>query len=131
VPPANVDMGGVVLERTLLGANDRYIMAVSVESTVAGSPGCNTPMTYLFGPINRTVLPLPFTLALPYGSWSLTSGASATTATQAVDEKKVSIAIDGDVTKVKGGGTIVTLDPRIVAIDAKGVVVPNPTEKKK
>jgi prepilin-type N-terminal cleavage/methylation domain-containing protein len=131
VPPVAIDMGGVVLTRDLLGANIRYIKAVSMDSTAGGSPGCRTPMTYLFGPINRTVLPSPFTLALPYGSWTLTAGDTATTATQAIDEKKVSIAIDGDVTKGKGGGTIVTLDPRIVATDGKGVVVPNPTETKK
>jgi len=129
VPPASVDMAGVVVQRTVLGANDRYIRAVSMDSTTEGSPGCRTGMTYVFGPINRTLVTTPFTLALPYGTWTLTSGQSAATATRAVDEKQVSVAISGTVTSVKGS-TIVVLDPRIIATDNKGVVVPDPDEKK-
>jgi hypothetical protein len=125
VPPATVDMGGVVMERNLLGANNRYIRAVSVDSSTDGSPGCRTPMTYVFGPINSTILPLPFTLALPYGTWTLTSGASAATATQPVDDKRVSIAVTGS-KKMVAGTTVVVLDPRTVATDGRGAVVPVP-----
>jgi hypothetical protein len=128
VPPASVDMGGVIIKRDLLKANGRYIKAVSIDSMADGSPGCRTPMTYLFGPINSTVLPLPFALALPYGTWTLTMGATAATATEVVDDSKVSIAIDGTKKKV-GGTTTVVLDPRIVATDAQGVLIPNPKAK--
>lgn len=87
-----------------------YLFAVSTAGpSGSGDPGCAAAPTYAFGQVlkNGTV-----NIALPYGSWVLYS------ATNASGVGRTAIPADGlgligSVLAILGGGTTVTLDPRV------------------
>ncbi|CAN5228810.1 hypothetical protein BH09ACT5_BH09ACT5_18710 [soil metagenome] len=82
-----------------------YLIAVSATPPAAAlDPGCANPMTYTFGEVlvngNTTV-------ALPFGSWTLYSSATATGTRTVIPGGNITVNTRGQVS-----GTTVTLDPR-------------------
>ncbi len=93
----NVPMGIMTVKYT--GA--AYLFAVSSTAPAAAlDPGCSLAPTYSFGQvlINGTT-----TIALPYGTWTLYSSATAGGARTAIPGTNLGLV---------GGGNAVTLDPR-------------------
>lgn len=127
----DVPMGIVTISGGIKPVDKTYVKAVSVDTTDRGNPGCEGRMTYLFGPLNSLLLQNPITIALPYGSWELSSGSSGN-ADNRIDEKKISVQKPDSVARVRGArededrnrdAFVVTLDPRIHESDVTGPVV--------
>ena len=101
----NVPMG--VVKITDIKSSEPYIKAVAMTTGPAGygDPGCAAPSTYRFGPLTGDS-----TIALPFGTWTLTKG-NSTKQTSNVGDKNVELKTRGLVRPVSGT-SIVTLDPR-------------------
>jgi prepilin-type N-terminal cleavage/methylation domain-containing protein len=101
----NIEMG--VFRITGL-ASGTYIKATGQVTPPVGTadPGCTTPSTYVV----KLTTASPATVALPFGSWKITSG-TASTQTTAVAPTAILPQTLGTVVKVSGD-SIVTLDPR-------------------
>ena len=97
-----VPMGGV----TISNLKDNYLKAEYVTASPgAGDPGCKAGMTYTFDKVannNAT------TFALPYGTWKLYKGTSASSQTTLITAG-ITVATTGSVS----GGGVVLLDPRV------------------
>jgi hypothetical protein len=93
------------------GFANGYLKATSQVTPLAGTgdPGCATPSTYVI----KLPSTSPANVALPFGSWVLSSG-NATTQDTLVPPSALTIMTRG----VLGGtatNPIVTLDPRTVS----------------
>lgn len=102
---ALVPMGAV----TVAGPASGYLSAVAQTSGPSGSgnPGCGAPKTYLIKlPASGSA-----TIALPFGSWKLTSGATSSSQTTKVTASQVSLVTRGSI-GTANGDTVITLDPR-------------------
>lgn len=106
----NVDVPMGVATVTVTTPSNARIKAVAQTSgpTDSGDPGCATPSTYIY------TLPSSGTanLALPFGSWVLTSG-NATTQTTPVVASSIVPRTRGTVTVGAGGAVVLTMDPRV------------------
>jgi hypothetical protein len=103
---ATVDVPLGVL--TVTGLPGQFLRAESTTAPAgSGDPGCGAPMSYTFG-----LLPGGTTtqLGLPFGSWTLFSGAASGSETTPVPATSLAVLTRG----VAAGG-VVTLDPRAVA----------------
>jgi len=100
-----IPMGVATFKYT--GVKDRYIVAKTVAPPAgSGNPGCDTGMTYVFSP--KLVNGSTYSVALPFGSWSLYTSATNTgsgTLTPITD------AMAGAVTGLPSV-SVITLDPR-------------------
>lgn len=86
-----------------------YLLAVSTAApSGSGDPGCAAAPTYTFGPVlkNGTI-----NVALPYGSWTLYSSSTAGGGRTVIPTANLG-PVDKALT-ILGGGTTVTLDPRV------------------
>ena len=96
---------------TVTGLSNGRIKAVAQTTgpTDSGDPGCATPSTYIY------TLPSSGTanLALPFGSWVLTSG-NTTAQTTPVVAASIVPRTRGVVTVGAGGVDVLTMDPREV-----------------
>jgi prepilin-type N-terminal cleavage/methylation domain-containing protein len=107
--PVSVDVPMGIF--TISGLSGSYVKAVGQKTGPAGTadPGCSAPSTY--------VIKLPSaataTVALPFGSWKLTSGTSSSQ-TAAVAIGSVATTAPSSVS----AGPIVTLDPRVAPVVA-------------
>jgi prepilin-type N-terminal cleavage/methylation domain-containing protein len=87
-----------------------YLFAVSTAGpSGSGDPGCAAAPTYAFGQVlkNGTI-----NVALPYGSWVLYSATNAA-GTLKTPVPASNLGLVGQVLSILGGGTTVTLDPRV------------------
>lgn len=107
---AAVDVRMGVAEIT--GTSNGYIKATaqSVGPADTGDPGCAVPSSYVYklpssGKAN---------LALPFGSWVLTSGNSITQGTSVGIDKITPLALATE--RVVGGSVVVTVDPRQITV---------------
>ena len=91
-------------------ARNTYVKATGQKTGPGGDPGCSTPSTYVFGPLATGTA----TLALPFGTWELRQGTSATAQTSNVDDKATTLKTAGVMGKVSGT-VVVTMDPRVPA----------------
>ncbi|SDC21510.1 Type II secretory pathway, pseudopilin PulG [Sanguibacter gelidistatuariae] len=98
---APVAMGVV----TVGGSGGGFVKAVSAAA-VGDDPGCAQKMTYAFDNIGNNA-----TIALPYGSWNVFRGSSATGATVPVPGAALVPLNGGTVT-----GNSVTFDPRVEVV---------------
>jgi hypothetical protein len=99
----------------------RYVTAVQQSTAADGNPGCATTKTYSYS--TRYSKQATVTLALPYGTWKLYTGATAgattydvTSGVTVVDGVVIPTGTGGVQTGVLGASTftggILTLDPR-------------------
>jgi type II secretory pathway pseudopilin PulG len=103
----NMRMGVVMVS----GLSGKYLRAVSqTGAATTGDPGCAVAASYTFG-----LLPagLQAQIALPFGSWNLYSGDTATSQTVAVPAAQLTVVSRGGPVAADG---IVTLDPRMVVL---------------
>ena len=102
-----IAMGLISLKYT--GMSDRYFVAESVVPAAStGDPGCDVPMKYAYS--QKLVLGNSYNLALPYGSWKL-STASNSSGTGTL------VAVIDPIQGLLGGPLLsaasFTLDPRV------------------
>lgn len=104
--PVTVDVAMGVA--TVTGPANAYIKAVAQTAGPSGSgdPGCAMPSTYVYQLPSSGVA----NLALPFGSWTFTSG-NATTQTTAVPASSIVIKTRGAVATVSGKA-VASFDPR-------------------
>ena len=98
---------GVVQVASL--TRNAYVKAVAQTTGPGGDPGCTAPSTYLFGPLPAGTA----TLALPFGTWELRKGTSASQ-TSNVSDKDATVKTRGSMRQVSGT-SVITLDPRVPA----------------
>lgn len=95
---------------TIAGASGKFITAVSATGEGADEPGCSVPMTYTFDALQASGK-----IALPYGSWTLYSGASKGAQTTQITAASISSASTAPASPVAVSDTnVVTLDPRMM-----------------
>jgi hypothetical protein len=104
----NIPMGVFSLKYT--GSDDRYFVAESaVPAAWTGDPGCDVPMKYVFS--QKLTKNNTYNLALPYGSWKLSTASSSAGTGSLVG------VVDSVLGGLLGGpaptGTSFTLDPRV------------------
>ncbi|WP_081815195.1 type IV pilus modification PilV family protein [Leifsonia aquatica] len=102
---AYVPMGAV----TVSGPANGYLAAAAQTTGPSGSgnPGCAVPKTYLIKlPATGTA-----TIALPFGSWKMTSGTTAGSQTTKVTASQLALVTRG-MLGTANGDAVVTLDPR-------------------
>ncbi len=89
-----------------------YLKAVSAAPTGSG-PACVAPITYTFGAVRGTA---PTTIALPFGTWTLTTGATASDISNPVTAAEIAVTAPAAPTLsvVDPLAGTVTLDPRVV-----------------
>jgi type II secretory pathway pseudopilin PulG len=93
------------------GSQDRYLVATSVTPpSNSGDPGCETGMVYNFTQKLATNNSTSYTIALPYGSWSLKTSTSATSSANAV--AVTDVLIGGLLGYPTANASTFTLDPR-------------------
>ena len=95
---------------TVKFSGSAYLFALSTAGPAgSGDPGCAAAPTYAFGQVlkNGTI-----NIALPYGSWVLYSATNAA-GTGKIPVPAANLGLIGSVLAILGGGTTVTLDPRI------------------
>lgn len=114
-PSVSVPMGvfTVTVPTTTVGST--YVTAVGTSSTANGQPGCGTPETFTFSK------PVPpggsVTLALPYGTYQLNTGASVGVTNSPISSgwaAMVTSPYNGPLSSITQGG-VLTLDPRPAA----------------
>ncbi len=91
-------------------SSSAYLFAASATApSGSGDPGCAAAPTYAFGQVlkNGTI-----NIALPYGSWILYSSTTAA-GTIKTPVPAANLGLVGKVLSILGGGTTVTLDPRV------------------
>ena len=95
----------------LADGNDKVVRAVSTAA-LNGDPGCAVPQSYEFTVKGKTAAN-EVTLALPYGTWAITSASSTTSTFRGVSLSGLIGTILGTVFGGGGAGTnVVSLDPR-------------------
>ncbi|NRD26666.1 carboxypeptidase-like regulatory domain-containing protein [Frigoribacterium sp. VKM Ac-2836] len=107
---ASYDLPMGVTTVKLASASDTVIQARSTTA-LNGDPGCAATQTYTFDVKNKTAKN-EVTIALPYGSWAITSGRS----TSSLSPLTISGLIGSVIGSIFGGtgstANVVTLDPR-------------------
>lgn len=101
-----VPMGVVTIN--LNRSTDKVIRAKTTTAT-GGDPGCAAGMTYNF---TRSGTGSTATIALPYGTWSITSGASTSSLATTTIGSLIG-AVLGILAPAASTNNIVTLDPRV------------------
>ena len=102
-PQSQVSMGIPMGVANVTSTSNRYLTAVSATGG-NGDPGCSVPKTYSFG---NVLISGSVPIALPYGSWTLSSSTTANGSKTVIASSRVT-----PVTLGYSAGTVLTLDPR-------------------